>query len=290
MIGRRALLATPALARPAPALAQPAPALAQPAPASAQPARMLVASFSILGDMLARLAPAGAVVRSIAGPEADAHGFQPRPSQMEALRGATLAVRNGGGFDAWFDRAARAAGFSGTMVTALDPARARAGDPHGWQDVTLARDYAARIAAALPGARLAEYDARLAALDEWVRGQIARVPPERRLVLTSHDSFGYFAARYGVRFIAPQGASTAAEPSAAGIAALIRQLRAQRVTAVFMDNLGSPATLRRLAEETGITIRGRLYAETLSAPDGPAASYEALMRHNVGLMVEAMLA
>lgn len=260
-------------------------------PAFAQPRPVLVASFSILGDMLAQVAPEGADIRVIAGPEADAHGFQPRPSQLEQLRNATMAVRNGQGFDGWFDRMARAANFHGTMVTALEGEGLRSGDPHGWQDVTVARGYARRIAAGLgePN-RLAAYDGRLETLDAWIRAEIARVPPERRVVLTSHDSFGYFGAAYGVRFVSPQGVSTQAEPSAQGVAALIRQVRAQRITAVFMDNLASPATLRRLAAEAGVTVRGRLYAETLSAPDGPAPSYEAMMRYNVGLMVPAMLA
>ena len=259
-------------------------------PALAQPRPVLVASFSILGDMLAQVAPEGAEIRVIAGPEADAHGFQARPSHVEALRGATLAVRNGQGFDGWFDRLARAADFRGTLVTALEGPGLRPGDPHGWQDVTLARGYARRIAAGLGSPnRLEAFYARLGALDAWIRTEIGRVPPERRIVLTSHDSFGYFGAAYGVRFVAPQGVSTAAEPSAQGVAALIRQIRAQRITAVFMDHLGNPATLRRLAAEAGVSVVGRLFAESLSAPGGPAPGYEAMMRHNVGLMVPAML-
>ena len=154
----------------------------------------------------------------------------------------------------------------------------------------MARRYCARIAAGLGEPhRLAEYDAVLAALDDWIRTEISRVPPERRLVLTSHDSFGYFGAAYGVRFVSPQGVSTNAEPSALGVAALIRQVRAQRITAVFMDHLGNPAGLQRLAAEAGVAVRGRLYAESLSAPGGIAPSYEAMMRHNVGLLVPAML-
>ena len=273
-------------------------------PAVAQPRPVLVASFSILGDMLAEVAPQGADLRVLAGANVDAHHFQPRPSQAEALRGATLALRNGLGFDAWFDRAARGAGFRGVMVTATEGLTARqapahAGhrhegpDPHAWQDVSLARHYVRRIAAGLEAVglagRAAGYDARLAALDGWIRGEIARVPEARRVVLTSHDSFGYFGAAYGVRFLAPMGVSANAEPSAQAVARLIQQVRAQNVSAVFMENIGNPATLRRLASEAGVTVRGRLYADALSAPDGPAASYEAMMRHNVGLLVPAML-
>jgi zinc/manganese transport system substrate-binding protein len=274
-------------------------------PALAQPRPILVASFSILGDMLAEVAPEGADIRTLAGPDVDAHHFQPRPSQAEALRGAGLALRNGLGLDAWFDRTARGAGFRGRMVTATEgieprPAPANGAhrhdgpDPHAWQDVGLARHYVRQIAAGLAelglAHRAAGYDARLAQLDAWIRAEIARVPEPRRVVLTSHDSFGYFGAAYGVRFLAPMGVSANAEPSAQAVAALIHQIRGQEISAVFMENIGNPATLRRLATEAGVSIRGRLYADALSGPDGPAASYEAMMRHNVGLMVAAMLA
>ena len=115
------------------------------------------------------------------------------------------------------------------------------------------------------------------------------MPEARRIVVTSHDSFGYFGAAYGVRFLSPQGVSTQAEPAAQRVAGLIRQVRDQRVTAIFNDHAGSSATLRRVATEAGVTIRGRLYAESLSPLDGPAPTYEAMMRHNVGLMVPCML-
>ncbi len=273
-------------------------------PALAQPRPVLVASFSILGDMLGQVAPQGVEIRVLAGPDVDAHHFQPRPSQAEALRGAALALRNGLGFDAWFDRAARGAGFRGVMVTATEGMAARPAapnpahrhdgpDPHAWQDVNLARHYVRQIAVGLTSAgltgRAADYDARLATLDAWIRAEIARVPEARRVVLTSHDSFGYFGAAYGVRFLAPMGVSANAEPSAQAVASLIRQVRSQNITAVFMENIGNPATLQRMAREAGVSVRGRLYADALSRPDGAAASYEAMMRHNVGLLVPAML-
>ncbi len=121
-----------------------------------------------------------------------------------------------------------------------------------------------------------------------VRGRIAAIPPERRVVVTSHDSFGYFGAAYGVRFLAPQGIATGSQPSAAQVAALLRQIRAERVTAVFIDGPGSQAVMERLAREAGVRPRGRLYADTLSNPEGPAPTYEAMQRHNVGLLVAGM--
>ncbi|MBX9699815.1 MAG: zinc ABC transporter substrate-binding protein [Acetobacteraceae bacterium] len=283
----------------------------------------VVASFSILGDLVRQVAgPDIAALRVIAGPDTDAHGFQPRPSDAEAMRGAAVLVRNGLGFDPWFDRLARAAGGSPRMVTATEGVTPRTmeahahshgpterrtqhsvsprrvNDPHAWQDVRLAQQYVRNIArglAAADPARAAAVErnaeaavARLGTLDAWVRAQVATVPEARRKVLTSHDAFGYFGAAYGIQFLAPQGLSTASEASAADVARLIRQVRAEGITAVFVEAATAPATLERLAREAGVRVRGRLYADTLSQPNGPAPSYEAMVRHNVGLMVPAM--
>ena len=268
-------------------------------PALAQPRPVFVASFSILGDLVRRVAGGAAEVRTIAGPEVDAHHFQPRPSHAEALLGASHAFQNGWGFDDWFTRLARGAGGNARLVTVSEgltprPVAARGHshggqDPHAWQDVSAARHYLRRIAEAT-GLEAGAQDARLGELDAWVRAEIARVPEARRVVVTSHDAFGWFSAAYGVRFLAPQGVSTSAEPSAQQVAALIRQLRAGGIRAMFMENLTNPATLRRVAAEAGVEIMGRLYADALSPPDGPAADYEAMMRHNVSLLVRGMLA
>ncbi|WPB86772.1 metal ABC transporter solute-binding protein, Zn/Mn family [Sediminicoccus rosea] len=292
---RRALLAAPGLL------------LAR--PAAAQPRPVAVASFSILGDLLRDVAGERMELRVIAGPDVDAHHFQPRPSHAEAVRGARLVLRNGAGFDNWFNRLIASTGFSGVNVLATEGLTLRRAaptpghnhgsqDPHAWQDARLAIGYLRNIEAGLvraDAAGAAEYrgraaaaTARLEALDAWVRAEIARVPEARRVVITSHDAFAYFGAAYGVRFLAPQGVGLQSEPSAQQVANLIRQIRAQNITAVFMENMANPATLRRLAEEAGVTVRGRLYADALSAPDGPAATYEAMMRHNVTLMVAAM--
>jgi zinc/manganese transport system substrate-binding protein len=316
---RRSLLALPVLLLPAAARAQPSPGAAPAAPQAA------VASFSILGDMLREVGGQRLRIRTIAGPNADAHSFQPRPSDAEALRGARIVLRNGLGFDGWFDRILRAGNFRGTTVTATEgltprqmpahshghshgaAAQPRQGqaagprmvpDPHAWQDLRHGMLYVRNIArglAAADAANAAAYEAaaaayitRLEALDGWVRAEIAAVPQARRKVVTSHDAFGYFGAAYGIEFLSPQGVSTESEPSAAQVASLIRQIREQAITAVFMENMANPATLQRLAREAGVTVRGRLYADALSEPAGPAPSYEAMFRHNVGLLVPAM--
>ncbi len=314
---RRSLLALPALLLPGLARAQTAPPTTAPS---------MVASFSILGDMVREVAGDRVRLRTIAGSNADAHTFQPRPSDAQSLRGAALVVRNGLGFDAWFERMLRAGNFRGPQVVASEgitprqmPAHSHGHshggggaerrqnhsvgprlvpDPHAWQDLrhgvayihNIARGLAAADApnAARHEAAAAAYVTRLEALDAWVRAEIAAVPEARRKVVTSHDAFGYFGAAYGITFLSPQGVSTEAEPSAADVARLIRLIRAQNITAVFMENMGNPATLQRLAREAGVTVQGRLYADALSEPGGPAPSYEAMFRHNVGLLVAAM--
>jgi len=289
------------------ALALPAACLAA-RPAVAQTRPIVVASFSILGDMVAQVGGDRIALRVLAGPDADAHAFQPRPSDAEAIRGAALVVRNGLGFEPWLDRLLRSTRFAGPVVTAADqvaplPIPGRGGDvpdPHAWQDIGRAQDYVRAIAAGLTGLdaaaaptmrdAAARYLDRLAAHDAWVRGEVARVPEARRVLVTSHGAFGYLAAAYGVRVLAPQGPGSHAQPSAQQVAALIRQIRAERITAVFLDGPGSQALMDRLARDAGVAVRGRLYADTLSPPDGPAATYEAMVRHNLGLMIPAMLA
>ena len=273
-MNRRTLLALPALLPAASVIAQVAPL-------------PVVASFSILGDMTARIGGERIALRVIAGPEVDSHGFQLRPSDVAALRDARVVVLNGLGFDGWMDRLMRSAGFRGPVATATEgiaPRRMAAHahnhshggaerrqahsvgprsvpDPHAWQDLRLGQAYLRNIAAALaaadPGGAAAyhanaeAFAARLATLDGWVRTQVGAVPEARRVVVTSHDAFGYFGAAYGIRFLAPQGVSTESEPSAAEVARLIRQIRDQRITAVFMENMTNPATLRRVAAEAG---------------------------------------
>lgn len=276
--------------------------------ARAQSRPIAVASFTILGDLTREVVGDRAELRVVAGPNVDAHHFQTRPSHAEAVRTATVAIGNGAGFDNWFTRLLGSTNFRGTRVVATEGltllrAEPRPGhnhghsDPHAWQDARLAVRYIRNIEAGMVRAdaageahyrqQAAAAVARLEALDAWVRAEIAKVPEARRVVVTSHDAFAYFGAAYGVRFLAPQGVGNT-EPSAQQVARLIRQIREGGITAVFIENMSNPATLDRLAREAGVTVQGRLYADALSAADGPAATYDAMMRHNVGLMVRAM--
>ncbi|MBR0655549.1 metal ABC transporter solute-binding protein, Zn/Mn family [Plastoroseomonas arctica] len=296
---RRALLATPFLATIRPARAQ--------APLA------VAASFSILADMARQIGGARVTVTAIVGSDVDSHGFQARPSDAASVRNAALVLRNGLNFEPWLDRLLGASTPRGRVVTATErmalrgmgaPVPAdrtgprRPPDPHGWQDLGRAALYVSNIEAGLIAADPAgaetyrdnarAYRARLAVLDAWVRAEIASVPEARRKIITGHDAFGYFAEAYGVTFLAPQGMAPQGEPTAAAIGALVRQARAERISAIFLENATSPAILERLAQEAGMQVRGRLYADALSVATGPAPTYEAMMRHNVTLMVPAM--
>ncbi|AWV21963.1 Manganese-binding protein [Roseomonas mucosa] len=306
---RSTLLLAPALLSLGNLLA-PGSARAQAAAPSGAPRLDVVASFSILGDMVRQVGGDRVAIHTLVGPGGDSHTYQPRPSDAAAIRSTGLVVRNGLGFEPWLDRLIRSSATKARIATASQGVTPRkmveeghghsheATDPHAWQDLRNGQAYAGNIAEALAAAdpegadlyrrNAAAFRERLASLDAWVREQVATVPEARRIVVTSHDAFGYFGAAYGVRFEAPQGMSTESEPSAAQVAALIRQVRAKHVTAVFIENMTNPALLERLARDAGAKVQGELFSDSLSPPDGPAATYEAMFRHNVGLLVPAM--
>ncbi|MBC7940439.1 MAG: zinc ABC transporter substrate-binding protein, partial [Chitinophagaceae bacterium] len=260
-----------------------------------RPAARVVASFSILADMAQELAPAGVQVSALVGPDSDAHVYQPSPADGKRLAHADLVLINGLGFEGWIERMVKVSGYRGTVAIATQGIQPRTGghsdaDPHVWQDLALARRYAANIGAAFgqrwPGQReeiarrSAAYVARIDQLDAQVRGWLAAVPRALRRVITSHDAFGYFGAAYGVDFLAPQGWNTHSEPSAAAVARLIRQIKKDGVRAIFIENISDPRLVERIAREGGVRIGGTLYSDALSKPGGPAATYLQLFEHN----------
>jgi zinc/manganese transport system substrate-binding protein len=298
---RRAFLAVPGL-------------LAIALPASAQAPIKAVATFSILGDLLAEVAGDKVELSVVVGPDIDAHAYQPRPTDARALADARVLVSNGLGFEGWIDRLAKAAPFKGKAIVATaGVATLKAGadhdhshghshghgpDPHCWQDVQRARTYVANIAKGLAEAdpanaaqyreRAQAFDRRLVDLDAWVKAEIARVPADKRRAITGHDSFRYFSAAYGVKFRSPRGYNTSSEPSARDVAALIREVREQRIKALFVENMTNPGLIDQIARESGGVVGPRLYTDALSGPDGPAPTYEKMMRHNVTALVAGM--
>ncbi|WP_374427326.1 metal ABC transporter substrate-binding protein [Ideonella dechloratans] len=269
--------------------------------ATAQPLR-IVASFSILGDMARQVAGPLAEVHTLVGPGGDAHVFEPRPADAQKLAQADLVVLNGLHLEGWMDRLIQASGFKGRRVVASDGVTPRLldghPDPHAWQSLRLAAIYVRNIQSALKAARpqqaaridqlAGRYLADIQALDTRVRAQIGALTPAQRRAVTTHDAFGYFAAEYGVTWLAPQGWTTAEEVSAKDVARVVRELRAQHVRALFLESAGDPRLMQQIAREAGVRIGGELYADTLSPPGGPADTYLHLFEHNVRTMLQAM--
>jgi zinc/manganese transport system substrate-binding protein len=280
--------------------------LIAPAGAFAQADKLkVVASFSILADLVANVGGERIDLATLVGPDGDAHVYTPTPADAQRVGAAKLVVVNGLGFEGWIGRLAKASGSKAAVVEAATGAAAlkesgaeHAVDPHAWQDVANAKIYVANIREALIGAdpagravyeaNAAAYLAELDALEREVVATIARIPAERRRAITSHEAFGYFERAYGIDFVAPQGVSTDAEASAKDVARIIRQIRKEAIPAVFVETISDPRLARRIAEETGARIGERLYSDALSGPDGPAATYIAMMRHNIRALAAAL--
>lgn len=172
-------------------------------------------------------------------------------------------------------------------------------DPHAWQSVPNAKVYVKNIAEALCAADAAgcdeyrmnasAYSTTLDALDAEIRVAVDEIPAEKRTIISSHDAFGYFEHEYGIRFLAPEGVSTEAEASAADVAALIRQVREDKASAIFVESITNPRLVEQIAAETGLTVGGALYSDALSTADGPAPTYVDMMRHNIATMKGAIL-
>ena len=277
-------------------------------PAAPRPDRLrAVASFSILGDLVRQVGGERVEVATLVGPNGDAHVFTPSPADTAKLTAARVIVVNGLGLEGWMDRLVGASGTKAAIVVASksvkpieedghghdhgDRKGAHRPDPHAWQSIANTKLYVAAIrdglGAADPAggdaytANAARYLAELDALEGEVRAAVARIPPESRKVITTHDAFGYFARTYGLRFIALQGVSTESEASAKDVARIVRQIRRERVPAVFLENVSDPRLIERIARESGAKVGERIYSDALSEPGGPAATYIDMMRHNI---------
>lgn len=303
-------------------------------PAAAQDATKkipVVASFSILGDLVKEVGGDRVAVTTLVGPNGDAHVFQPAPADAKKVAAAQIVFVNGLGFEGWIDRLVKASGTKAEIVVATkgitpremadededdhaaqghkdhDHDHAKKGehdhdhggtDPHAWQSVANAEIYVANIRDALiaadPAGKAAyeanasAYTAKLEALDAQVKAAMAAIPESRRRIITSHDAFGYFGAAYGVEFIAPQGVSTESEASAKDVARIIRQIKAENIPAVFMENISDPRLVKRIAKETQAKIGGELFSDALSDDKGPASTYIDMMKNNITQLSSAL--
>ncbi|PMR77343.1 metal ABC transporter solute-binding protein, Zn/Mn family [Billgrantia endophytica] len=292
--------------------------LALPAAIAAERVQV-VTSFSILADMVQNVGGEHVEVTSLVGPDGDAHVFSPSPRDARALADADLVVFNGLLFEGWMERLIDSSDYAGPLVTTTDDIdtldhhghehdQAHSHDhddhghdhgehdPHAWQDLAMGQVYVGNILAGLIEAdpdneaayreNAERYINEIQATDDEIRQLIGEIPASTS-VITGHDSFGYFANAYGVRFLSPVGLSTEAEPSAADMARLIDVIREQNVKALFHENMTSPAIINQLSEETGLPVAGTLYADALSA-EGEASTYLGMMRHNARTLHDAL--
>lgn len=284
------------------ALAASALGLAGPVQAADAPVRV-VASFSILADMVREVGGDAVSVHALVGPDADAHVYEPSPADVKRLAATELVVFNGLGFEGWLPRLVKASGTRAPVVVlsqGIQPRRSGSHgvDPHAWQNLAHAAVYVKNIRDALVAARPAQqalfaqraaaYLARLSAIDIAARASFSALKPEQRRVVTSHDAFGYLAERYGLTMLAPQGWNTESEPAAADVARIVRQLRQQKATALFVENISNPRLMARIAQESGAVVGGTLYSDALSAPGTVAGSYAEMYAHNVRTLLAAL--
>jgi zinc/manganese transport system substrate-binding protein len=275
----------------------------------AQEKLKVVATFSILGDLVRNVGGERVDTVTLVGPNGDAHVYEPTPSDAKRIADAKVIFGNGIGFEGWIPRLVKASGTKAPVVTAstgVKPLKAAAqghdhgsADPHAWQSVANARIYVANIRDGLiqadPAgkasyeANAAAYTARLDVLEQEVKEAIARIPAERRKVITTHEAFGYFQQAYGIAFIAPQGVSTESEASARDVARIITQIRRQKIPAVFLENVTDPRLSKRIADESGARVGGTLYSDALTDAKGPAPTYIDMIRHNIQALSTALM-
>ncbi|EOF5135169.1 metal ABC transporter substrate-binding protein [Salmonella enterica] len=266
----------------------------------------VVTSFSVLGDMVQLVGGENVHVTSLVGPDGDPHTFEPSPKDSAMLKQADVVVVNGLGLEGWLDRLVKASGFKGKLVVASEGIQTHSmeedgemvTDPHAWNSAANGVQYAENIMRGLIKAdpqdeaaittRGTTYIEQLRQLDSWAKERFSNIPTVKRKVVTSHDAFGYFGKAYGITFLAPQGLSSESEASAADVAALIKQMKAEHIQTWFMENQLDPRLVKQIAAATGAHPGGVLYPEALSEPGGVADTYVKMMRHNVDLIADSL--
>ncbi|RWO95830.1 MAG: metal ABC transporter substrate-binding protein [Mesorhizobium sp.] len=281
--------------------------------ALAEPLKV-VASFTIIADFAKNVGGDRINLTTIVGPDGDAHVYEPSPADAVAMAGADVVLVNGLHFEGFLRRLVDASATKATIavltkdVTPInfkpefadaDAAEGADTDPHAFQSIANAKIYVKNIADAFCTAdaegcdsykaNAAAYTAKLDAVEGEVKAAIQSIPEEKRVVITSHDAFGYFEKAYGLTFLAPEGVSTESEPSAADVAKLVSQVKQDKAAAVFIENITNARLIEQIASETGIKVGGTLYSDALSQPDGPASTYIDLMHNNIAQIKGAIL-
>lgn len=280
----------------------------------------MVATFSIIGDLARNVGGDQIDLRTLVGPNGDAHVYQPTPADAKALAQADVVLTNGLQLEGFLARLIDASGATAPIVDLSAGARiiedplgghfhfnngqavfhTAPNDPHAWQSVANVKVYVDNIANALCAAdangcaayraNAASYQDQLTALDRDIRDAIAAIPEDQRVVVVAHNAFRYFGDAYSLEFLSPVGLSTDADASAADVAGIITQIRARQASAIFAENIADSRLVEQIASEAGLTVGGVLYSDALSGPDGPAPTYIEMMRGNVRTITAAISA
>ncbi|QKZ05320.1 metal ABC transporter substrate-binding protein [Pseudomonas eucalypticola] len=265
----------------------------------------VVTSFSILADMTRQIGGDYIQLENVVGPDQDAHVYETSPDDARHVQQADLIIENGLSFEPWLDRLVTSSETTAKVIKAsqgvlprtLDEEGQTVPDPHAWNSLANAEVYAGNILRGLTQVDPAHasqyqrnhdaYVAQIRALLAVARQTFDSLAEGHRRIVTSHDAFGYLGQAYGIQFLAPQGLNTEREPSAGEVAALIRQIRADHIKAVFIENIEDARLLRQIADESGARIGGTLYSDALTA-SGPASTYLGFYRANIETLGNAL--
>ncbi|MBB5073350.1 zinc/manganese transport system substrate-binding protein [Bartonella callosciuri] len=274
----------------------------------------VIASFSILADLVKNVGGDRISITTFVGPNASTHTYEPTPRDAQALRKADIIFINGLHLEGFIDRLIAASGTKALLVEVssnIPPLEIKDQehdtqrphhhgdiDPHAWQTIPNAEIYVKNIATAFCkidqqscanySKNAESYIKKLKRAQETLKAKIAILPKDKRIIITSHDAFGYFAQEYDFTILAPQSASTEAEATAADVAKLIKQIKAKKAAALFVENISNPRLINQISKETGLKIGGTLYSDALSNKNGPAATYLDMMEHNVKTIIDAI--
>jgi zinc/manganese transport system substrate-binding protein len=261
----------------------------------------IVTSFSILEDLVLELGGDRVSVTNLVPRNSDAHIYSPKPSDAVAISNADLIIFNGLGFEGWIFRLIKDSDKEKNYLISSDGInslnRFNEIDPHAWQSFKNIRIYIDNISGELINLmpehekyfalRRNNYLKKLFELEMNLSNQLSNIPIKKRIVITSHDAFGYLGREFNIEFLAPLGLSLDAEASAEDVAKIINQIKEKKVTALFMENINNPKLLKAISKESGVPVGGKLYSDALSEIGGPAGTYIDMMRHNVKSLIEA---
>jgi len=285
--------------------------------AASAEALKVVSSFTVISDFAKNVGGDKVSITTLVGPDGDAHVYEPKPSDAVAVAGADVVLVNGLHFEGFLPRLVEASATKAPIVEltkGVEPIKSAeedhgdsgaakeehgAYDPHAFQSIRNAKIYVQNIVDAFCTAdatncdtyktNAAAYTKKLDATEAEVKAAIASIPESKRLIITSHDAFGYFQHEYGLKFLAPEGISTDSEASAADIVALIKQVKEDKASAIFVENITNPRLIEQIASETKLNVGGTLFSDALSKPDEGAATYIDMMHHNIATFKKAIL-